>query len=54
MAEMTHTGEHHGNIVLIGSGNDFLVAHGTAGLYDGGDACFIRSIDAIAEREEGI
>ena len=32
MAEVTHTGEHHGHIVFVGRGDDLLVAHGSAGL----------------------
>src|SRR5690242_13202541 len=52
--EMTHASEHHGHAVLVGRGDDFLVAPAASGLHDGGDAVLGRRIDAVAEREEGI
>jgi len=47
MPEMTHAGKDHGDIMLIGCGYDFIIAHRTAGLDDGGDARFGRGIDAV-------
>ena len=34
MPEVPHAGEYHGEVFLVGGGNDLLVAHGPAGLYD--------------------
>ena len=36
--EVPHAGEHHRHAVLVGGGDDFLVAHRAAGLDHGGDA----------------
>src|SRR5690554_1487355 len=49
---MTHAGEDHGNAVFVGGIDDFLVAHGAAGLDNGGNAGFSRSVDTVPEREE--
>ncbi len=32
MTKMTHTGENHGQIMLVGGGDNFSVAHGAARL----------------------
>jgi hypothetical protein len=37
MPEMSDAGEHHGNPMLIGAGDHFLVADGAAGLDNGSD-----------------
>ena len=47
-------GEDHGQAGIVGGGNDFFVAHRSAGFDDGFDTGFRRSVDAIAEREESI
>ena len=54
MAEMAHAGEDHGDAVLIGGVNHFLVAHGPAGLDDRGDTGLGGRIDTVPEREEGV
>ena len=46
--------EHHGNAVLVARFDAFLVADGTAGLDDGGDAKACQRIDVVAEREERV
>jgi hypothetical protein len=38
MAEVPHAGEHHRHAVLVGGGDDLLVAHRAAGLDDRRDA----------------
>src|SRR5690606_11194808 len=47
-------GEQHGDVMLVRGGDDFLVAHGAAGLDDGAHACGRCRIDAVAEREERV
>ncbi len=54
MAEMTHVSEDHRDAVLVGGSNNFIIANGTARLDHTGDAHCRRSINAIAEREEGV
>src|SRR5690554_5057787 len=51
---MAHAGEDHGDAVLVGGVDDFLVTHGTAGLNHGGNTGFGGGINTIAEREERI
>ena len=48
---MAHAGEHHGNTVLVGGIDDFLVAHRAARLDHGGDADLGRLVEAVAERK---
>lgn len=38
--KVAHAGEDHGDVVFVGGGNDFLVAHGAAGLNHRGDTGF--------------
>src|SRR6185369_13365871 len=54
VAEVTVAGEHHGQAMLVGGGDDFLVAHRTARLDDGLGTGFSHHVDAVAEREEGV
>jgi hypothetical protein len=35
---MARAGENHGHVAGVGGGNDFRIAHGTAGLYRGNGA----------------
>jgi hypothetical protein len=42
MPEMPYSGEHHRDIMLIGGGNHFIVAHRAAGLDYRGGAGFDR------------
>src|SRR5690554_4103376 len=51
---MAHAGEDHGNAMLVGGVDHFLVAHGTARLDHCGDTGSGGGIDAVAEREESI
>ena len=51
---MTHAGKDHGNAVFIGSIYDFLIANGSAGLNNAGDAGCGCGIDTVTEREECI
>src|SRR5699024_9054037 len=43
MTEVTHTRKYHGHAGFVGCGNDFFIAHGTAGLDYSGDAGFCSS-----------
>ena len=54
MAEMAHAGEHHGNAVLIGSGNHFFITHGAARVDNRLNALLGNHINAVAEGEEGV
>src|SRR5579863_5580605 len=54
MAEMAYGGEDHGEAEAVGGGGDFVVAHGAAGLDDGGDSVLGGFLDAVGEREEGV
>src|SRR5690554_2148844 len=40
MFEMAVSCKYHGNVVLIAKRDGLVVANGTSGLYNGGDACF--------------
>ena len=52
--EQSHPGEHHRDPVLVGRRDDFLVAHGAAGLHDRTDAGLHGLIHPVAEGEEGV
>ena len=54
MPEVTHAREHHRDAVLVGGGDDFLVAHAAAGLDHGTGPRVGQRLDAVAKREEGI
>ncbi len=54
MSEMSHPRKHHREAVLVRGLDDFLIAHGAAGLDYRRDSRCSGSIDAVAEREEGI
>jgi hypothetical protein len=54
VSEVTHAGQHHRDVVLVGGVDDFLVAHRTARMNHRGDAGRSRRIDAVAERKEGV
>ena len=54
MPEVPHAGEHHGDAMLVGGGDDFVVAHGTARLDYRRDAGGGGVVEAVAEREEGV
>lgn len=51
---MTVTGEYHGNAVLVGHIDGFLIPDGSAWLNDSGYACLACGFNGIAEREECI
>src|SRR5690554_3023356 len=51
---MAHAGEHHGHAVLVGGGDHFRIAHGTAGLDYRADAGRMSLVDTVAERKERI
>src|SRR5215218_2673218 len=54
MQKMTPPGEDHRESVSICSLDDLIVAHGTAGLYDGLYAGFGQGLHAVGEGEEGV
>src|SRR5436190_4141923 len=54
MPEMPDAGEHHGDAVIVGGLDDFVVAHRTAGLDHRGGAGFDRNQQAIGERQERV
>ena len=54
VTEMADAGEHHGNAMLIGCGNDFFIANAATRLDNAGGTGFSQHIHAIAEREERI
>ena len=54
MAEVAHAGEHHGEAVVVGGGDDLVVAHGAAGLDHGGGAGLGGRQQAVGEGEEGV
>ena len=54
MAEVTDSGEDHGESEAIGGGDHVFVLYGAAGLDDGGCAGCGDSFEAIGEGEEGV
>jgi hypothetical protein len=54
MPEVPHARKHHGEAMFVGRGDDFLVAHRTARLDDGGRARLDRRQQAVGEGEEGV
>src|SRR5260370_507665 len=54
MPEMPDAGEHHGDAVIVGGLDDFIVAHRTAGLDHRGGAGFDRDQKSIGERKERV
>src|SRR5690242_14970069 len=54
VAEMPNPGKHHRQIVFVGRGDHFLVAHRTARLDYRAHASLCCGIDAVAEREERV
>ena len=54
MPKMPEAGEHHGQILLVRSGNDFGIAHRAAGLDHRRGAGLGQHVEAVAEGEEGI
>src|SRR6185437_5685470 len=54
VAEVTHSGEHHRDAVLVGGGDDLGVALRSARLNDRFDSQFGDRIESIAEWEKGI
>ena len=51
---MPAAGEDHREPVFVGGGDDFRVAHRSAGLHDGGRAGGGDRVEPVAEREERI
>jgi hypothetical protein len=51
---MAHAGESHGDISLIGGGDDFGIPDGPAGLHRSGGARFGGSNQTVREREKRI
>jgi hypothetical protein len=54
VAEVAEAGEYHGQVLLVGGGNDFGIAHRAAGLDHRGSAGLGQHVEAIAEGEEGV
>ena len=54
MAEVAFGGEHHRNAVLVGGGDDLVVADAAAGLDHRPDPGRGDGVEAVPEREEGV
>ncbi len=54
MAEVPNASGYHGNVVLVGGGDGFVVTDRSAGLDDGGDAGSGGSFYGVGEGEESI
>src|SRR5215213_10669250 len=54
MPEVPHPREQHRDPLLVGRGDDLVVALAAAGLGDRGDAGAGEGVQAVAEREEGV
>ena len=54
MPEMALVGEDHGDVGVVGGGDDVVVSFGAAGLDDGSDAGVGGDFDAVGEGEEGV
>jgi len=54
MFEVAHAGEDHCDVVLVGCGDHFFVAHRAARLNDRRHASLRRFINAVAEGEESV
>ena len=54
MMEQTKPTERHGNTVFVAGVNHLLVADGTAGLDNSGNAAAVRALNVIAEGKERV
>ena len=54
MPEVAHARKDHGDLTLIRSSDDLVVAHAAAGLDDTTCACVHDHIEAVAKRKERI
>ncbi len=54
MFEMPYAGENHGDAVLIGSRDDFFIAHGAARLNHCRNSMLCGFVNTITKREEGV
>ena len=54
MEEVPLAREHHGHAVLVGGGDQLVVAQRSAGLDDHGHACRGRRVESVAEGIEGV
>jgi hypothetical protein len=54
MPEMTHAGQHDGEAARVRSGDDLLVAHGTARVDDGGYTGIGGNQQRVRERKERV
>lgn len=54
VTEVAHACEHHGDAVLVGSGDGLFITHRAAGLNDAFDASGGGIVNAVTEWEEGI
>ena len=54
MAEVTSSGDHHGQACLVGCRHYLLVAYRPSRLDNRGDPYTYRGVKAVAEREEGV
>ena len=54
MLEVAGAGEHHGDVVLVGGLDRFVVADGAAGLNDRRCTHFGGGVNRVTERKEGI
>src|SRR5688572_16292536 len=54
MAEVALAGKHHGEAVLVGRGDDLVVADRSPRLYDRRRRGFDGAVEAVGEREEGV
>ena len=54
MTEVAHAGHDHGDAMLVGGGDDLVVAHGASRLNDGGGAGFHGGEKPVGEGKEGV
>jgi hypothetical protein len=54
VTEVACAGEDHCDAMLIGGGNDFLIAHAATRLNCAGRACSNNDIEAIPKWEKGV
>jgi hypothetical protein len=54
VTEVAYAGEDHRNTMLIGGGDDFLIAHTASRLNRAACTCRNHDIQAIPKRKEGV
>ena len=54
VAKVANTGHHHGQVQAVRDLDYLVIAHGAAGLDDGGGTCVGDDLKAIREGEKGV